>query len=587
MSVPMCHLVLIETSSNQPFIFATNRLGENIGASEMVRQVGTRLALQCVARLGGPNLWHDQTQSVLSLADPGHNPWLESDGSRGIEILVATSGKMIALVKDRAIGKNLIRDVTARALRDVPGLEVLGVVSKAAMALPSAGRVDEIHQSIRSIHRDRERITGQGFGLDRRFPRLPVAETCDTSGLPAAVVEDTADRRVSGQGDEALRSWVTVKKRASGKSGWNRLKTLLHDGQGGTRLMRSVEDVESHLESSGRARWAAVIHADGNGFGTVFRSFGQYSSQLGDRTARDYLIRLRSFSQALDDCAMAAFREALLELPFGDDRAAKLPVVPLVVGGDDLTVYCDGSVSLRLAEHYLRHFEKETAKKETVANVAREAFPSGAGRLSACAGVAIIKPHYPFHAAYSLSAELLQLAKTVKKRVPDSKGHSIPCSALAFHALYDADHVALGRILARIRTDQEMENGKPRFMAELSGQPYVVSDPNLFPSDNQWIEHHRWSRLEEMSMPIRAARAGRDRQALPGTILHALREALFLGRPEADAELALLGHRYPELKLLRPKAEKPTLFWQERDEDGDLIHRTSFLDLLDYVEFAG
>ena len=68
--------------------------------------------------------------------------------------------------------------------------------------------------------------------------------------------------------------------------------------------------------------------------------------------------------------------------------------LPGIVGGDDLTVFCHGKYSLEFTRVFWQQFEEQTKGKTAITEIAKKAF--GVGQLSACAGVAIVKRHFPF-----------------------------------------------------------------------------------------------------------------------------------------------------------------------------------------------
>ncbi|RMD59533.1 hypothetical protein D6833_11295, partial [Candidatus Parcubacteria bacterium] len=88
-----------------------------------------------------------------------------------------------------------------------------------------------------------------------------------------------------------------------------------------------------------------------------------------------------------------------------------LPFRPIVFGGDDVTFVCDGRLGLSLAIEYMRRLEAHTRD-----------LPDGKGSLTACAGVTIVKAHYPFARAYALADELCRKAKNYRRTIRDFHG---------------------------------------------------------------------------------------------------------------------------------------------------------------------
>ena len=134
-----------------------------------------------------------------------------------------------------------------------------------------------------------------------------------------------------------------------------------------------------------------------------------------------------------------------------EDELPGPPVVPVLVGGDDVTVYTDGRYAIPFAEAYIRHYEKLTKDDDLLSVLAivaggkkadapeRDHFEiddyiiQNPGPLTASAGVAIVGRNFPFHIAYDLAEELVERGKKLGK-----KPGTVPCSTINFHVLRDA-----------------------------------------------------------------------------------------------------------------------------------------------------
>ncbi|MHB1557394.1 MAG: Cas10/Cmr2 second palm domain-containing protein, partial [Isosphaeraceae bacterium] len=313
----------------------------------------------------------------------------------------------------------------------------------------------------------------------------------------------------------------------------------------------------------------AVIHADGNGLGHVFLNFDsglQSSAPECEKQNRRYIDELRCFSLALDECTENAFCAALGELRTRRqvrNGESVLPIVPLVLGGDDLTVVCDGRQAMRFIRRYLEEFEKQTGANSTIRSVMGRF--DGQDRVTSCAGVAIVKPHFPFFAAYSLAEELLQSAKKLAKREAESP----PFSAVDFHVLYDASAPSL----ERLRRSLTLDGGTTKLFA----RPYAVT------SGHGPAGRH----LDSLKGRVGSIRSTDEdgRRRLPNSMLHELRQGLFLGRARADARLQLTLGRHEAQTfgslIDQSNRDRPSLFFPEDDQNW----YAALLDAMDLAEF--
>ncbi len=197
---------------------------------------------------------------------------------------------------------------------------------------------------------------------------------------------------------------------------------------------------------TGENDWIAIIHADGNGLGKVVQKVG--------RNLEEY----RDFSQKLDECTKNAAREAFRATTYTGEKI--VPIRPVVLGGDDLTLICRADIAIPYAETFMREFERQT-ELHLGAMLERHQVFNGENKLTCCAGIAYVKSSYPFYYGYELAVALCDQAKK------DAKNDKLPESGLApsclmFHKVQDSFIESFDEIRKRELTpaqNKSWENG--------------------------------------------------------------------------------------------------------------------------------
>jgi hypothetical protein len=564
------YLVLIETSGNQAFIFSTNKLRENVGASEATYRACSQWVLEAATGITEHSLWSDDSEVLNSnILNSQINPAIEDSESNLVEVIIAASGKAVLITRKLEHAQQIIEKVTLRALIEAPGLDVCGAIE----AFEWNGEI-KLSEVSRRLHQKFEVVRSLRPSPETRFLRLPIVEDCRTSGLPAARIELDLDERFVPRSATSLgkREW-------SRKALDERLPKLLKD-----TTFKFAKSADKTLDEDSESSWLAVIHADGNGLGQIFINLEEHievEQQIkGDRhDNRNYIQQFREFSLALDVCTRQAFIIALSVFP--PEKRQPLRLVPLVLGGDDLTVICDAQYALAFTRSFLQAFEQATQASAVISKIAAKAFGISSGKLSACAGIAIVKPHFPFSTAYQLAEELARSAKVVKEIVKRNE-QTVPCSAIDFHILYDTRGTRLEAIREKLTFQAEK--------TYLYNRPYVVSAvEDIMQMVEQredlekWLDEHHWSKLEKRVKALRKTDED-TRRVLPNSQMHTLREGLFTGKNGADAQYSLIHKRYEQqgINEIAATDNPDSLFWQDSMTEYSV---TGFLDAMDAADF--
>nr|MBL0690035.1 hypothetical protein [Pseudoalteromonas sp.] len=185
----------------------------------------------------------------------------------------------------------------------------------------------------------------------------------------------------------------------------------------------------------------ALIHIDGNGLGLLLRAL---QSALKDKKNQDYCHAFRQFSQALTTATQLAaqtatnwlYENAAYQLPNSQNNKTYLPMRPLVLGGDDVTLLCRADLALEYSRIFCQAFkiESEQALKEIHKRyqLAKEGVKP---YLTASGGILYHKASHPFTHSHHLVEDLCAKAKKLTKSVDNSVKEKTAPAALAFFRL--------------------------------------------------------------------------------------------------------------------------------------------------------
>ena len=443
------YLVMLQTNSNQSFIFSSPRLREQIGAS---------FEITLLSR------WVKEEAEKLLKQKPLPTSFWVSD----------SSGKVIVRFTDdegapKNLAKQLIREVTLRALTDTPGLDVTGVFIEATSNTVDADDLQELDRVFLEYSLNRRPAAA-------RFPQFPFLERGSESALPASA--SLGDLKFSQESlqrnnfDESSplslpsrvkRAFASTSRKRQVDDVQKRLakqgKELKQEPQlDPTKLAAAFQDGEEFENVKNMLSSVGVVHIDGNGVGAIMRDLGcahRAVQKVGVSTTSDEESKgLQSFIMEVNRRLDNVVKDAIA-LSWYDVQELTpdtvVPIVPVLVGGDDVTVYTDGRYAIPFAEAYIHHYERLTKDDDLLSVLAivaggkktdapeRDHFEiddyiiQNPGPLTASAGVAIVGRNFPFHIAYDLAEELVSRGKKLGK-----KPGTVPCSTINFHVLRDA-----------------------------------------------------------------------------------------------------------------------------------------------------
>lgn len=499
-------ITVVDTTGKQNYIFNTNRLRENIGASFLLSQATKEWV-------------EDILETSFGVPKNRQAEPIESSGLDA-EIVYANGGNALILFKSRKIAVHFTRILSKKVLTEASGVNLL--VAHADFDWEN----DNLYTIVEDLKKNE--LEHQKYERIHSAPLLGLGVTasCNSTQLPAV---DRSDKYIDYDDDEKTDSYLISTETRQ------KLKSVRKANQELQKIFSKVVDENIYQfpyqtdnlgRSQGESSYVAVVHIDGNGMGDRFKKHGE------GKKNRDYINAMRNFSESVDTAgieALKAVTETLVdsiksgrvvgklgEFDLNKDRKSNivyLPFRPLVYAGDDITFICEGRLGVELAALFLQKFEEQKV--------------TDGKPLTACAGICVVKAHYPFSQAYQMSEDLCKVAKKFVKL--ERQKHGVDYfSAIDWHL---AASGLIGSI-SEIRQREYRVNNKSW---------HLQMRPLWLKHDEEW---RNWSGFTQVVSEFKQGDDWKERQ----NKIMALREVLRQGSIEAVKEF-LLNYKLPNLPL--------------------------------------
>ena len=401
-------IMVFGTASLQQYIFQSNRLKENIGASYLAKywlDEGLVKAMRQAGWTVDGTVW-DRYQKDPDIRLPGES---EPEKDADIEVIYVGGGNAALLCKNRDIARKAVRAWSRKLIEKAPRLQV---------AVGYGDVKDSLAVAYRAALNDLARCE-EALPFGAALHGLPIIRTCTTTGLPASV-SGPALAPPAAPGTQEEREWISqsaaCKREQAGtdREPGDAQKTLAKEFASALKEEQRFTIELDKLGGREGQSHIAIVHADGNGMGKLLNDM--IDKKQGND---DFLHHLRAFSASVTNLSKHALEKTLHylrdALPLESLHHPKdvFPFRPVVYGGDDLTFVCDGRLGLDLAAFYLKKFSSDTVKVKVYGE---------AKTVDACAGVAIVPTKFPFARAYGFAEELYSLAKARRRENGEETG---------------------------------------------------------------------------------------------------------------------------------------------------------------------
>lgn len=417
--------VLIDLVSIQKFVFSSNELKDNLGASFLVEEIYNDFLSEAYSKVTGKSL------DVKN--------WNSSDFKLGDFIGYIGGGNALLFLDNEDDTKKFIKQFTKILLIKAP--------SCIPITAYDLFDLNNFNQSKENLFK-RLRLNKASYLSQTSIPRHGITTECSKTGLSSECLEYKGDKR----NYISMASKVKIDYASDAKYNHNQYIT--------NNDYIFTDDLSKLGQEHHDKNYISVVHIDGNSIGDEFKK------------AKD-INHLRKLSKEIKEITENSFKDLISliisqkeELKLGENINEEknkiiLPIRPIIIGGDDITFVCAGKFGIYFAKLYLEFFEKHSKLHNY--------------NFTACAGVSIVKTKYPFYKAYEISEQACSNAKEHRNTKADKKGSWIDFN------------ISSGTILSNLQYTRETQfKNKDN---SLLFRPYIINNDKYPKSFNKFVQN--------------------------------------------------------------------------------------------------
>lgn len=363
--------ILFDTRSIQRYIYASNKLRTNIGASYIVE-----------------HLFSDILAGIIDekYKDKCH-------------IAYNGGGNALVLFKNENTPadepKKLVEEFSTRLLVEYPGLHIGAAV----------GDIDTEHgfQSDLSDLYKKLKDSQSNFAPMTDIPYTGFTLLSDQDGE----VANGYDKIESSGSESRFCSQAVIAKNAAAEKAnavlWDKFYNIFEKYGADYSFPMELDKLGQKTGEN----YIAVIHIDGNNMGKKFEGCEGLSKR--QKLSNDIKAKTEGAFGKLLETIIVDIENNRYENKLKIDGT--LPIRPLIIGGDDVTFVCPAKVALAYTKRFMEYMLE---KDDNLDDVAKS--------IDSCAGIAILPTSYPFFRGYTLAEQLCDNAKKKMREVGKEQG---------------------------------------------------------------------------------------------------------------------------------------------------------------------